>query len=103
MYKIIEEVLASSVWVVSVASLVLDWDVQGFMIIVQLVVALSGAIYFVVIKIPHDFKNNRLNRRKTELQNEVLKHEIEDYEDEEELRRENEKYSKNNDDKFYPL
>tara|TARA_R110000803_G_scaffold206604_1_gene273981 strand:- start:675 stop:962 length:288 start_codon:yes stop_codon:yes gene_type:complete len=83
MYKLIEEVLASSVWGASVAALVLDWNLQGFVVIVQFIVAIAGAIYFIAVKIPHDFKNNRLTRRRTSLQNEVLKHEIEDYEEEE--------------------
>ena len=83
MIKGIETVLASSLWGVSVASLVLEWDVQGFTALLQLVVAISGSVYFVIIKIPHDFKHNRLNRRQTELQNQVLKNEIEEYEEDE--------------------
>jgi ABC-type cobalamin transport system permease subunit len=83
MHKLIEQVLASSVWGASVAALVLDWNLQGFVVIVQFIVALAGAIYFIGVKIPHDFKNNKLNRKRTSLQNEVLQHEIEDYEEEE--------------------
>lgn len=83
MIKGIETILASSLWGVSVASLVLEWDVQGFTAILQLVVAISGSIYFVIIKIPHDFKHNRLNRRQTQLQNEVLRNEIQEYLDDE--------------------
>tara|TARA_R110002074_G_scaffold98263_3_gene212725 strand:+ start:2500 stop:2757 length:258 start_codon:yes stop_codon:yes gene_type:complete len=83
MIKGIETVLASGLWGVSVASLVLEWDVQGFTALLQLIVAISGSVYFVIIKIPHDFKHNRLNRRQTELQNQVLKNEIEEYEEDE--------------------
>tara|TARA_R110000744_G_scaffold136515_2_gene246436 strand:+ start:167 stop:427 length:261 start_codon:yes stop_codon:yes gene_type:complete len=83
MYKFIEEILASSVWGISVASIVLDWNLQGFMLIVQFAVALAGAIYFIAVKIPHDYKNNKLTRKHTELQNEVLKNEIEEYEEDE--------------------
>jgi cell shape-determining protein MreC len=86
MHKIVEEILASSVWGVSVASLVLDWDIHGVTTTLQLIVAIAGAIYFLFIKIPHDFKINRLNRKKARLENEVLKHEIEDYEEEDEFK-----------------
>ena len=56
MTKLIETVLVSGVWGLSVSSLVWGLELEGFTTVIQLAVA--------------------------KLQNEVLKHEIEDYEEE---------------------
>ena len=79
--RLIGDVLASGAWGLSVASLLLKWDVQGFSTIVQLLIALAGLFYLIFVKIPHEIKMNKETRANKSLQNEVLKNEIEEYEE----------------------
>jgi|TARA_B110000914_G_C15223330_1_gene336127 hypothetical protein len=83
MTKLIETVLVSGVWGLSVSSLVWGLELEGFTTVIQLAVAIAGLGYLIFIKIPHEWKINKMNRRRAKLQNQVLKHEIEDYEEEE--------------------
>ena len=80
--RVIGDLLAGGVWSFSLASLIIEWDIAGITKIVQLIVAVLGVLYFLLIKIPHEYKMNMQTRRNKHLQNEVLKHEIEDYEEE---------------------
>ena len=83
MDKIIEQILASGAWGLSVTSILLEWDLQGFMVYIQALAAVGGVVYFFGIKIPHEYFQNQEKRRQTKLQNEILQNEIDDYEEEE--------------------
>lgn len=80
--RTIGDLLAGGVWSLSVASLITQWNIAGITDLVQFILALAGLFYFLVLKIPHEWKMNKQNRRNRKLQNEVLQREIEDLEDE---------------------
>ena len=80
--RVIGDLLAGGVWSFSLASLIIEWDIAGITKLVQLILAVLGVLYFLLIKIPHEHKMNVQTRKNKHLQNEVLKHEIEDYEEE---------------------
>lgn len=80
--RTIGDFLAGGLWSFSVASLITQWNLTGITDVVQFSLALAGLFYFVVVKIPHEIRMNKQNRKNKHLQNEVLKQEIEDYEEE---------------------
>jgi hypothetical protein len=83
MNRLVEQILSGSAWGLSITSVLLDLDLQGFMVYVQALAGLGGVVYFFGIKIPHDYFQNKAKRRQTKLQNKVLQNELDDYDEEE--------------------
>tara|TARA_R110002012_G_scaffold321835_1_gene551701 strand:+ start:625 stop:906 length:282 start_codon:yes stop_codon:yes gene_type:complete len=80
LYNILDTFLAA-IWSLTIVDILLfvdlnKYDVDSF---IKTLLAIAGLIYLVGIKIPHEYKNNKLNRqiRKEEL--EKLEMENDDY------------------------
>jgi len=79
----IADVLLGGIWSASTIGLVVDGlsPERGFLLWVQIVMSVAGVVYFLFVKFPNDIRMNKMNREHKRLENEVLRREIEDYEE----------------------
>ena len=70
-----------------------DYNIIKMSNTVKLIISIVSIVYLAVIRIPHAYYMNKLNRKEKYLQNQVLKEEIEDRK---ERKRKNQKPSKTN-------
>ena len=86
MYKIIANYGTCSLWVISVKDTIFAFLNGGDMQWIQVALSILGGVYTIVL-IVNKVLDGRVNRRKTELENEMLKLEIWELEDESILER----------------
>jgi len=81
MFKLIANYGTCSLWVMSVKDTAFAFLNGGNMQLIQVVLSVLGGVYTIVL-IVNKILDGRINRKKTELENEMLKLEIWELEDE---------------------
>tara|TARA_R110000868_G_scaffold7826_2_gene41218 strand:+ start:141 stop:383 length:243 start_codon:yes stop_codon:yes gene_type:complete len=77
MYRTLADYITGGLVGFSIMDLINGFDVRSLADWSQFILALGGIIYLFGIKIPHDYKMNKLNRIGKDIENEIAQQELE--------------------------
>ena len=80
LYNLFDAFLAG-IWGLTIVDLLLFVDLNSYDVdeFIKTLLAIAGLIYLVAVKIPHEYKNNKLNRQIKKEELEKLEMENDDY------------------------